>query len=270
MKKYTPLFVIILISLVVSIFVFLDVPRIINKSGFSWEFKKKEIRSRLLSIPILVYHNIDGKGVFSIDHDVLRSHFRMFKEKNIRIIKLEDLVNRLSDPKPYNEKAAVLTFDDGYYSMYSKLLPLAKEFGYPITLFVYVNFINSGGKNSLTWELLKKMDREGIDIQGHSLSHSDLTKFSGKDDYLSGKKMYEEIYLSKLILSIYLDKEIKYFAFPYGRYDLRIIDYSINSGYERVFSTDYGSNVVTRNNICLRRHHIKKSYSLEYIENLLR
>ena len=49
----------------------------------------------------------------------------------------------------------------------------------------------------------------------------------------------------------------------------RLIDLSKKSGYTRVFSTDYGSNVITRNNFCLRRHHIKKSYSMGHFEKII-
>ena len=67
-----------------------------------------------------------------------------------------------------------------------------------------------------------------------------------------------------------MDKKVKFFAFPYGRYNLRLIDMCRNSGYLRTFSTDYGSNIITRNNYCLRRGHIKKDFTLDFIKNKIK
>lgn len=234
-----------------------------------WKVKEKEVRSRLLAVPILLYHNIDGRGPFSIESDVLRQQFQLIKERKIRVIPLKELVERLENPRPFEERVVVLTFDDGYASMYDKLLPLAREFKYPVTLFVYTDFITMRGRRSLTWKKLREMDRSLIDIQCHTISHADLTKLTGRKGKEVRKKLFDEMVLSRKIMELRLGKEIEYFAFPFGRYDLEIIALSHNAGYNRVFSTDYGSNVITRDNYCLKRHHIKKNYSLEYFDRLI-
>lgn len=237
----------------------------------AWLHKDKEITSRLLAIPILLYHNIDGKGPFSIDAATLREHFQLIRDRNIRVVPLRELIHKLEHPAPYQEKVIAITFDDGYGSMYDKLLPLVREFRYPITLFVYSDNISLHSSKNLTWKRLRTLDCSGIDIQAHTISHSDLLQLSKKkNDPAARKKLFEEIYLSKRILELYLGKTIDLFAFPYGRYDLDIIDLTQKSGYRRAFSTDYGSNSITRDNFCLRRQHIKNSYSLGYIDNIIR
>jgi peptidoglycan/xylan/chitin deacetylase (PgdA/CDA1 family) len=239
-------------------------------SRLDWQYKDKEISSRLLAIPILLYHNIDGRGPFSIDLAVLREQFRLIKEKGMRVVPLHELVGRLEHPIPFREKGVVITFDDGYFSTYTLLLPLVKEFGYPITQFVYCDAISHRSSRSLTWDRLRSMDRHGIDIQSHSISHADLTELSGRNDPVSRKKLFEEIYLSRRIIELYLGKKVDFFAFPYGRYDLYLARLAADAGYKRVFSTDYGSNIISRDNFCLRRSHIKSSYSLHYFENLIK
>ncbi len=269
LKKYFIQIIIIFASFLVSATIFLDSSGFRVFSSPAWSYKENEIRSRLLEIPILLYHNIDGRGAYSVSLEQLRSHFRLFREKGIRVIKLSELVRRLDNPRPFNSRGVVVTFDDGYFSMYSKLLPLAREFNYPVTLFVYTDFISARGKKVMTWEHLKEMDRDLIDIQVHSRSHGDLTEIIKGNNRESRMKLYEEIYLSKSIAELYLDKKVRFFAFPYGRYNLSLVELSRNAGYERVFSTDFGPNIVTRNNFCLKRHHIKSRYTLEYIEGLI-
>ncbi|OHD68764.1 MAG: hypothetical protein A2W19_10900 [Spirochaetes bacterium RBG_16_49_21] len=257
-------------SLGISLFFYLDDFSLSNSSRPDWRYKDKEISSRLLAIPILLYHNINGRGPFSIDDAVLREQFQLIKEKGMRVVSLHELIGRLEHPKPYREKGVIITFDDGYYSTYSLLVPLAREFRYPVTQFIYCDAVSQRSSRSMTWARLRIMERMGIDVQAHSISHADLTELSRKNDPISRKKLFEEIYLSKRIIELYLGKKVDFFAFPYGRYDLYLVKLASDAGYKRVFSTDYGSNIITRDNFCLRRNHIKSSYSLHYIENLIK
>jgi peptidoglycan/xylan/chitin deacetylase (PgdA/CDA1 family) len=260
----------LLVSLAIAVLLFSIDPGTTSAGRMSWLHKNREAANRLLSIPVLLYHNIDGKGPFSIDAATIREHFQLIRARGIRVISLRELVQRLENPVPYSDRVIVITFDDGYGSMYAKLLPLAEEFGYPVTLFVYVDMISLRSSKNLTWEKLRDLDRRGIDIQAHSLSHKDLVRLSASHDTAAKRSLYEELYLSKRVLELRLGKTVEYYAFPFGRYDLNVIDLAANSGYRRVFSTDYGSNVITRDNYCLRRQHIKSSYSIDYIDALIR
>ncbi|MFW5770278.1 MAG: polysaccharide deacetylase family protein [Spirochaetota bacterium] len=271
------LIIITLISLMISgivmyVFVFTASTgyRTILVNDDTWERKRSNNFSRLEEVPIILYHNIDGKGVFSLPLDVLRNHFELFKSRNIDVISLCELEKRTITGVKFNNRSLCITFDDGYYSMYSKLLPLAKEFGYPITLFVYLDNVYHKARASITWKNLREMDENGIDVQCHSISHPDLTALSKMDTVESRYRIYEEIYLAKRTMEQYMGKTISYFAFPYGRYDLKLIELCRYAGYKRVFSTDYGSNVITRTNYCLRRHHVKRTYSLQTIESIAR
>jgi len=270
MKNIYILIVSLLISLSFALYVYLDDYSVFAERKMAWMHKEKEITSRLLAIPILLYHNVDGKGPFSIDAKTLREHFQLIRDRGIRVIPLSELIKRLEHPVPYRDRVIVITFDDGYGSMYTKLLPLVREFGYPITLFVYTDNIFIKSTKYLTWNNLRIMDRAGIDVQSHSISHADLSRLSERDDQAARKQLFEEIYLSKRIIELYTGKRVDFFAFPYGRYVLNTIDLTQKSGYRRVFSTDYGSNIITRDNFCLRRHHIKSNFSLNYIDTLIR
>lgn len=270
MKNIYILIIILAASIGISCLFYFEKHEFISSTGLDWQYKQKEIRSRLLSIPILLYHNIDGNGPFSIDLDVLRSHFKLIRDRGIRVIPLVELIQRLENPEPFREKVVVITFDDGYVSMYRKLLPLVSEFQFPVTLFVYTDFVRPESENSITWGMLREMDNNGIDIQCHTRTHQDLTLLSGKIDFLSKRKLYEEIFLSKKIIEQNLGKEVVFLAFPYGRYDLKIVDLAYKAGYRRVFSTDYGSNIITRDNYCLNRQHIKKNYTLTFLDRLIR
>jgi peptidoglycan/xylan/chitin deacetylase (PgdA/CDA1 family) len=234
-----------------------------------WKEKEKESRSRFSTVPIMLYHDIDGKGVYSLTKETLRIHFQFLKDNNIKVIKLSELIKRLENPAPFSEKVIVISFDDGFFSMYTKLLPMVKEFGYPITLFVYTDNVYTGADKNITWSKLKKIEEAGIDVECHSMSHADLEELSSGISETTQRKLFREIYLSKRVIELYLNKTVDYFAFPYGRYNLKLIDFCRFSGYKRVFSTAYRSNIITRDNYCLGRGHIKNNYSLDFIKEII-
>jgi peptidoglycan/xylan/chitin deacetylase (PgdA/CDA1 family) len=235
----------------------------------SFRIKDRESTSRLNTVPILLYHNLNGKGVFSLDSEILRSHFQMLRDRGIRVIGLPDFISHMEKPAPSPGKAVAITFDDGFYTMYTALMPIAASFGYPITLFVYTDIVYARAKKSLTWDRLAEMEKNGISAESHSVSHADLTRILEKGGEDTRRRLFEEIYLSKRIMELYLQKRIRYFAFPYGRYNLPLIRLCQLAGYERVLSTDYGPNILTRNNYCLRRRHIKRDYDFSLIEKIV-
>lgn len=234
-----------------------------------WTVKQKETFSRLLKVPIIFYHDIGGKGSYAVSEKAIREQFEWIRDNGIKVVPLEDLISRLENPKPYDGRVIVITFDDGYKSMYTKLLPLVREFGYPVTLFVYTDFVSEKGDKSITWDNLREMQKSGIDIQCHTQSHADLLKLSAKDTDDAREKMFREIYLSRKKIEQKLGKRVDLLAFPFGYYDNKTIQLAEYAGYKRVFSTDDGLNPVSYNNFCLRRHHIKRDYTIDTIARII-
>lgn len=273
MKRLFPVFAIgfIFAGFVITLAaVFLLGPhQYVRRGALVWKKREAEVISRLLEVPLLLYHNIDGIGQYSLDYSAIRAHFSLLQQKNVAIVPLKDLTSRLKSPLPYEGKVAVLTFDDGYPAMYHTLLPLVSEYKYPVTLFVVIDAIASNARRSLTWDQLRMMDASLIRIECHSMTHLDLVRLLKRGDVESKYKLYEEIYLSKRVLELYLGRDVSYFAFPYGSYNLPIIDLCKSAGYERVFSTDYGPNIITRNNYCLRRRTILKNSSMDFLSRLV-
>ncbi len=220
-------------------------------------------------IPILLYHNIDGSGPFSISLNRLRSHFEYLKQAGVTVIPLETLIRMQEGGIVPHAKQCVITVDDGYISAYTKLLPLAKEYGYPFTLFVYSDFIYERSIGKMTWDKLRELEANGIDIQNHTQSHPDLVDLLHDGSRTAQNRLHRELVLSKKLLETRLGKTIEYIAYPYGRYDDTLNDLAKRAGYMRSFSTDYGANISSHYSFCLRRHHIKSTYTVQDIEEIL-
>jgi peptidoglycan/xylan/chitin deacetylase (PgdA/CDA1 family) len=231
---------------------------LVTEGAPSWQAKGSEDRSRVNSVPVLLYHNIDTRSMYAIDYDTLRSQFELLRTLGVRVIDLDTFVKHVEKSEMPPHRTVAVTFDDDFYSFYEKLMPLATEYGYRITLFVYTSQIYNRGKKNLTWSHLREMERAGISIQCHSAAHPDLVKLLDRNTPESRQRLFEEIYLAKRKMELYLDKEVRYFAFPFGTYTTALAELCREAGFARVFSTEDGTNIVTRNNFCLRRRHIKR------------
>ena len=81
------------------------------------------------------------------------------------------------------ESAVVITFDDGFYTTYSKALPLLRKYQYPATLYLITSVFNNGKPlfNYLVAYLIWKSDIDGVDLSG--LGVPGLESHGSKDQY---------------------------------------------------------------------------------------
>jgi peptidoglycan/xylan/chitin deacetylase (PgdA/CDA1 family) len=134
-----------------------------------------------------------------------------------QVIDLATFLKGLTRPNSLPERAALLTFDDGYRSMRTVALPLLLQFGYPAVLFVPTDFI--GGRNTFDaaepeealcdWDDLVELERQGVSIQSHGASHR---SFSG----LTPVAQEEELRRSRTTLEAGLGRRVEVFSYPYG------------------------------------------------------
>jgi len=86
----------------------------------------------------LCYHDIrddvDGivdKDQMAVSTDNLVAQFEWLKAHNYHAINLDDIIAAEKGDKELPKNAFLLTFDDGYKSFYTHVLPLLKEYEYP-------------------------------------------------------------------------------------------------------------------------------------------
>ncbi len=175
------------------------------------------------------------------------------KNKNISVIPMQDFLAWRRGEKAIPSKSAIITFDDGWKSQYEVAWPILKKFNYPVTLFIYTEGIRPGhfsGGESMSWEMLAEMRDAGVDIQGHTATHSDLRK---PYDKVAKKRLnpeeYEEwlqneIAGSKQMIEQKLGVKVNCFAVPYGFHNSHIEEVVMKAGYEALF-TVYGQPITT-------------------------
>ncbi len=182
-------------------------------------------RSSGHTLVILGYHKIgepppdpDGwETWFYIPEATFVEHLSYLRENGWRVIDLATFLKGLAAPGSLPERAALLTFDDGYRSMRTVALPLLRRFEYPSILFVPTDFI--GRRNTFDpaepeealcdWDDLVELERRGVSIQSHAASHRSFSE-------LTSAEQEEELRRSKITLEAGLGKRVEVFSYPYG------------------------------------------------------
>ena len=177
------------------------------------------------NLAILGYHKIGEpppsggwQTWFYIPEGIFASHLSYLRKQGWEVIDLFALLGGITAPESLPERAALLTFDDGYRSMRTVALPWLLRFGCPAVLFVPTDYI--GGFNGFDagyepeepicdWDDLWELERSGVSIQSHGASHRSFSK-------LGLPEQEEELARSKITLEAGLEKPVEVFAYPYG------------------------------------------------------
>ncbi len=170
------------------------------------------------TVPVLVYHKFSRRTSdrMTVREDAFEEQMAFLKRNGYRVITLDDLFDFLDRKRPIPRKSVVITFDDGWRSMYEIAYPILKKYGYPATLFVYTDLIHSSGP-TLDWGKIREMAKNGIDIQCHTKTHRSLGKLEGEEtfhEYFEAVKA--ELVESARIIKKQINKDVKYLAYPFG------------------------------------------------------
>ncbi len=137
---------------------------------------------------------------------------------------LLDAVDSLRQGKPLRERSFVITFDDGFQTVFSEAFPVLQQYGMLATVFLTVGekkMLNPddrlpslNNRSMLSWREMGEMQRCGIDFGSHTLTHPDLR-------CLSFECIKSEVCNSKAMIEDTLGIPVNCFSYPFGCYDHR-------------------------------------------------
>lgn len=174
---------------------------------------------------ILQYHHVSTATppVTSISGADLRVHLQYLKDEGFAVRRLEDVIAVLQQGADLPSRTAVLTFDDGYLSVYESAFPLLREFGYPFTVFVTAGLVSSNGSLYASWEQLREMGEHGATLANHTVTHPYLVERGegrGEAEWLAWVRSEIEDAEAKILQET--GQSHKLLAYPYGEYDVAI------------------------------------------------
>ncbi len=166
---------------------------------------------------ILTYHNFaegmsDGS---TVQISEFSSQMHYLKENNYSVITLGELFNSLENNNELPPKPVVITIDDGWLSVKNLALPVLKKYNFPATLFIYSDIVGES-RRFVTWEDLKEMQNDGMDIQCHSKSHGNVRKNLKKKNPV--ELTANEIGGVQKIIKEKLDTKCRFFSYPFGKF----------------------------------------------------
>jgi peptidoglycan/xylan/chitin deacetylase (PgdA/CDA1 family) len=220
-----------------------------------WHFQRR-------FVPILLYHYFTegaSANLLEVPLKAFSRQLRLLRALGFRCISLSALLNE----RVPHQRAVVITADDGEISLFEKALPLLRDFNFPLTSFVVVDFLSkgyfeAGGKRRMaaTWEQLRGLlsSYPELDIGCHSWSHRALPACSiselGREICDSAEALYEG-----------LGRMPQNFAYPFGRWNPAVTDQVRAAGYLAACATTWGDSL-KRNQFQLEREPIYANTNL--------
>lgn len=139
-------------------------------------------------VPVFTYHKVEPTA--------FEAHLAFLQRNGYRTLTADEYFEIISGQRASDGKAVLLTFDDGWSSVWSFGLPLLKRYRAKIVLFLAAGRIEEGpaGPTSeqareasvlrarershtpfVTWDEVRALHASGlVDIQSHSLAHSQV------------------------------------------------------------------------------------------------
>ena len=200
-----------------------------------------EIPDDGVRVAILGYHELAEtlpETAMRIHTSKFRKQMETIRELGLKVISLDEFTAWKNEGKEIPKSSVLLTFDDGWKSVYTDAYPVLKEFGYPFTIFLYKNYVDGGGK-ALTTPMIKEMIANGATVGSHSVSHPYPITVKGYRK--KGEKAYDaylrkEMGESKRFLEARFPVKVTTYAYPGGFFTEEMLPLADEFGYHHGFT----------------------------------
>ena len=171
-------------------------------------------------LPIITYHALGNqRSPVWIDENVFEAQLDAFVRHGYQGLTLAAAIDRFHDGT-LPERSVVLTFDDGYESVFSIAWPKLHDRGFPATVFLVSDFCGRDNRwpgqppslpveRLLTWEQIQILIADGWEMGAHTLTHPPLSLLRAAD-------IEREILDSRRIIIERIMQPVTSFAYPYG------------------------------------------------------
>ncbi len=219
------------------------------------------------AVTILCYHRVGpGNSKMVVSPAKFETQLEWLAANGYSVARLGDLRGFMAGTQPLPQKTVVITFDDGYESVYRYAYPVLKRLGFAATMFVYTDFI--GSRDALTWPQMDEMWRAGVmDIQSHSKTHRNLTeRRADETDAVYRQHLDVEAKQPRSVVEKNLGGagvKVRHYAYPYGDANEAVLDTLQRNGYELGVTVNPGSNAFYASPLLLKRVMIFGDHELE-------
>jgi biofilm PGA synthesis lipoprotein PgaB len=123
-------------------------------------------------VMVLMYHDVSPmRDSKSLSVKNFEKQLALMQKNNFHWISMNQYREFILHASPVPVNAVLLTFDDGYESLYKYAYPLLEKYHAPASSFLVVNTVGNPehiGMPKVTWEQVKQMHQHGIDFFNHT------------------------------------------------------------------------------------------------------
>jgi peptidoglycan/xylan/chitin deacetylase (PgdA/CDA1 family) len=220
-------------------------------------------------VPVLVYHNIAAqrKGRLTIAASTFEEQMRHLKAEGYHAVGLDAFLAYLHQRQQLPRKSVVLAFDDGHKGFLQYAHPVLKELGFPAVLFVVTDQIGHRvNPASLTWNELRGLIADGVEVYAHSKTHQDLRRAAGETEARYVRRMQMELGLPLELLRKELPGRagrLEAVAYPFGEWDDRLLEAVGQHGYVAGFTVRRQPNPAFVPPLRINRSQVYADWTLE-------
>ena len=179
-----------------------------------------------VQVPILMYHDVSylGRG-YSKTPEIFRQQMEELKNAGFQTVFFSDLVNFVDHGTPLPEKPIVITFDDGYKTNHTFVLPILQELGMKAEISLIGNAIIYADWG-MRWDDVREMQASGlVRFQAHTKALHDAAGRTGVlkkadenwEDYVV--LFAEDTRSIRTLLTEQTGTEPQVFTYPLGKHN---------------------------------------------------
>ena len=226
---------------------------------------------------VLAYHSVvdesaaeNQKQYFpqTISAQMLIKHFNWLKENGYNVISWQQVIDAENGKGTLPDNAVLLSFDDGYETMYNVVFPLLKAYNYPAVFAPVTGWLDTPENQKIayadkmldrsvfaTWAQVKEMEQSGlveVASHTHNLHNGINANPSGSQlpaviapEYKNGKYETEDAYKNRLksdfahtvqTLVNHIGKKPRVMVWPYGQFNDVAVQIARQAGMPHYFS----------------------------------
>ena len=216
---------------------------------------------RDVPVPILMYHAVNDPpaGAPLPELYVAKADFagqmRWLKTKGYTAVTLQQVYDLWTKGVALPARPVVLTFDDGYRSIWAFARPILARMRWPGLLYLQVDMLENTSQGGISPAQVRALLAAGWELESHTVTHPDLTT-------LDDAQLTAELVDSRREIRRRFGRPARFFCYPAGRYDARVIDAVRQAGYLTATTTQYG-NAGPDQLLTLNRVRINRSDGVE-------
>ena len=184
---------------------------------------------------ILMYHRFgeDKYPSTNVRLEQFEEHLEILASGPYSVWPLDQIIANLQSGKPVPDRTVAITIDDAYLSVFEQAMPRLQARGFHATLFIATRPVDRNLRTYMNWDQIREWQAAGLGIgsqtQTHPHMHQETIEANRAEIAVSNERFLAELGIRPTL-----------FAYPYGEYNLDVIELVKEAGFEAAFGQNSG------------------------------